>query len=60
MFKAAKELHNSLIRNYLKSFMVSPLIKKSQVCCECNMHWKLKQRKYMAAEKKDGKGFRGQ
>ena len=32
MFKAAKELRSSLIRNYLKSFVVSPLIKKFQVC----------------------------
>ena len=32
MFKAAKELRSSLIRNSLKSFVVSPLIKKFQVC----------------------------
>ena len=32
MFKAAKELHSNLIRNSLKSFVVSPLIKKFQVC----------------------------
>ena len=32
MFKAAKELRSSLIRNYLKSYVVSPLIKKLQVC----------------------------
>ena len=32
MFKAAKELRTSLIRNSLKSFVVSPLIKKFQVC----------------------------
>ena len=32
MFKAVKELHSSLIRNSLKSFVVSPLIKKFQVC----------------------------
>ena len=31
----------------------------SSVCSEGNMHWKLKQRKYMAVEKKHGKGFRG-
>ena len=32
MFKAAKELRSSLIRNSLKSFMVSPLIRKFQAC----------------------------
>ena len=32
MFKAAKELRSNLIRNSLKSFVVSPLIKKFQVC----------------------------
>ena len=32
MFKAAKELRSSLIRNSLKSFVVSPMIKKFQVC----------------------------
>ena len=32
MFKAAKELCSSLIRNSLKSFVVSPLIRKFQVC----------------------------
>ena len=32
MFKAAKELHSSLIRNSLKSLLVSPLIRKFQVC----------------------------
>ena len=32
MFKAAKELRSSLIRNSLRSFVVSPLIKKFQVC----------------------------
>ena len=32
MFKAAKELRSSLIRNSLKSFVVSPLIRKFQVC----------------------------
>ena len=31
MFKAAKELRSSLIRNYLKSFVVSPLIRKFPV-----------------------------
>ena len=31
MFKAAKELRSSLIRNSLKSFVVSPFIKKFQV-----------------------------
>ena len=60
MFKAAKELRGSLIRNSLKSFVVAPLIRKFQVCAEGNMRWNLKQRKYMASEKKDGKAFRGQ
>ena len=61
MFKAAKELRSSLIRNSLKSFLVSPLIRKFQVCAVwANMHWKFKQRKYMASEKKDGKSSRGQ
>ena len=32
MFKAAKELRSSLIRNSLKLFMVSPLIRKFQAC----------------------------
>ena len=32
MFKAARELRSSLIKNSLKSFVVSPLIKKFQVC----------------------------
>ena len=32
MFKAAKELRSRLIRNSLKSFVVSPLINKFQVC----------------------------
>ena len=32
MFKAAKELLSSLIRNSLKSFVVAPLIRKLQVC----------------------------
>ena len=32
MFKVAKELRSNLIRNSLKSFVVSPLIKKFQVC----------------------------
>ena len=32
MFKAAKELRSSLIRNSLKSFVVAPLIRKFQVC----------------------------
>ena len=32
MFKAAKELRSNLIRNSLKLFVVSPLIKKFQVC----------------------------
>ena len=32
MFKAAKELRSSLIRNFLKSFVVAPLIRKFQVC----------------------------
>ena len=32
MFKAAKELRNSLIKNSLKSFVVAPLIRKFQVC----------------------------
>ena len=32
MFKAAKELRGSLIRNSLKSFVVAPLIRKFQVC----------------------------
>ena len=32
MFKAAKELRSSLIRNSLKSFVVAPLIKKFEVC----------------------------
>ena len=32
MFKAAKELTSSLIRNCLKSFVVSPLMWKFQVC----------------------------
>ena len=32
MFKAAKESHSSLIRNFLKSFVVSQLIRKFQVC----------------------------
>ena len=32
MFKAAQELRSSFIRNSLKSFMVSPLIRKFQVC----------------------------
>ena len=32
MFKAAKELRSNLIRNSLKSFVVSLLIKKFQVC----------------------------
>ena len=30
MFKAAKALRSSLIRNFLKSFVVSPLIRKFQ------------------------------
>ena len=60
MFKSAKELCSSLISNSLKSFVVSPLLKKFQVCYEGNMHWNIKQRKYTAEEKKDGKGFRGQ
>ena len=34
--------------------------KISSVCCEGNLHWKLKQRKYMATSKKGGKKFRGQ
>ena len=32
MFKAVKELRSSLIRNSLKSFVVSPLIRKFQRC----------------------------
>ena len=32
MFKVTKELRSSLIINSLKSFAVSPLIKKIQVC----------------------------
>ena len=32
MFKSAKELRSSLIRISLKSFVVSPLIRKFQVC----------------------------
>ena len=32
MFKAAKKLCSSLIKNSLKSFAISPLIKKFQVC----------------------------
>ena len=32
MFKTAKELRSSLIRNSLKSFVVSTLIRKFQVC----------------------------
>ena len=32
MFKAAKELRRSLMRNSLKSFVVAPLIRKFQVC----------------------------
>ena len=35
-------------------------IEVSSVCCEGNMQWNLKQRKYMASQKKDGKAFRGQ
>ena len=32
MFTAVKELRSNLIRNTLKSFVVSPLVKKFQVC----------------------------
>ena len=32
MFKAAKEIRSSLIRNSLKSSVVAPLIRKFQVC----------------------------
>ena len=32
MFEAAKELRSSLIRNFLKSFVLSPVIGKFQVC----------------------------
>ena len=32
MFKAAKELRSSLIKNSLKLFVVAPLIRKFQVC----------------------------
>ena len=39
MFKAAaKELRSSLIRNSLKSFVVSPLIRKFQVCAVRTMY----------------------
>ena len=32
MFKTAKKIHSSLIRRSLKLFVVSPLIRKFQVC----------------------------
>ena len=60
MFKAAKELRSSFVKNSLKSFVVSPLIRKFQVCAVRAICIGNKQRKYMAAEKKDGKTFRGQ
>ena len=61
MFKAAKELRSSLIRNFLKSFVVSLLIRKFQVLAvRAICIGTFKQRKYTVSEKKDGKAFRGQ
>ena len=57
MFKAAKELRSSLSEIVCGCSIDK---KVSSVCCEGNMRWNLKQRKYMGSEKKDGKAFRGQ
>ena len=52
--ECSKPTNNWLIRNSLKSFVVSPLIKKLQVCAVRAICIGSKE-KYMAAEKKDGK-----
>ena len=60
MFKAAKELRSSLIRNSLKSFVVAPLIRKFQVCAVRVICIGFLSKENMTSEKKHGKDFRRQ
>ena len=61
MFKSAKELRSSLIRISLKSFLVSPLIRKFQVCAVREICiGTLRKERIWTQRKKYGKAFRRQ